>query len=164
MKNRYLFFTLLTISGGCFTKTDKIDFFIPKGYTGNCVIVYNCKDGIYPPLENGIKQIMVPASGIAKMKEKVFYGEIKYRYFIFDRNRELKVYQSFQVPTSDSFYVGPGTTITNSSIDSNQKGTEKISAFVFYVHKIGDTIPSNYNDSWINDTLAKQAKINEHFN
>ncbi len=166
MKNKYLIFLLFAISESCHSNVDKIDFILQEGFHGDCVIIYSCKDGITPMKENGIKQITVPASGIVKLKENIFYGEIKYRYFIGDRNKgyiELKNYNSFQVPVTDSFYVGPGTSVNEFSTDSNKYMSENQSAFVFYVHKLGDTLQSNHDNLWIRDTLINQAKINAHF-
>jgi hypothetical protein len=167
LKNKYLYFLFIAISEGCLSNADKIDFFFPESFHGDCVIIYNCKDGITPMKKNDIKQITVPASGIVKLKESIYYGEIKYRYFIADRNKnyiQLKTYESFQVPVSDSFYVGPGTSINEFSIDSNTQKSEKQSAFVFYVHKLGDTLPSNHYNLWIRDTLINQLRINVHYN
>jgi hypothetical protein len=165
MEKRYFLYLFLVFAGGCTSGADKIDFFLPKGFTGNCVVMYECKDGISPSKKDGIKQIQVPSTGIIKLQEKIIYGEIKYRYFIGNNKDyvELKTYQSFQKPSSDSFYVGPGTTITVSSVDGNGKKGEKQSAFVFYVHKLGETISANYSDSWITDTLQSQVKINESY-
>lgn len=166
MEKKYFLYLFLVFTEGCISSADKIDFFLPKGFTGDCVVMYECKDGISPSRKEGIKQIQVPSTGIIKLQEKISYGEIKYRYFIANNNKdyvELKTYQSFQTPSLDSLYVGPGTTITVSSIESNGTKSGKQSAFVFYVHKLGETIPSNYSDSWIRDTLLGQVKINESY-
>ena len=149
-KNNYLFFILLVSLVSCFSKTDKIDFLFPKGFKGNCLIIYNCKDGVTPVQKNGRKQINVPSSRIIKLKEEIKYGEIDYRYFMVqdnENNIQLKVYQSFQIPILDSFYVGPGTAITHFVFDSTNKKTENQSAFIFFIHKLGETIPSNYSDT-----------------
>jgi hypothetical protein len=165
MRKRYFLYLFLVFAGGCTSSADKIDFFLPKGFTGNCVVMYECKDGISPSKKDGIKQIQVPSTGIIKLQEKISYGEIKYRYFIANNKDyvELKTYQSFQSPSSDSFYIGPGTTMTDFSVDKNGEKSKKQSAFVFYVHKHGETISANYNDSWIKDTLRSQVKINESY-
>ena len=110
-----LFYILISLVS-CFSQADKIDFFFQKGFKGNCIIIYNCRDGISPVQKNGRKQIDVPISRIVKLKEEIKYGEIDYSYFMRGDNEEyihLKEYQSFQIPTLDSFYVGPGTAITH---------------------------------------------------
>jgi len=145
---------------------DKIDFLLPRAFRGSCVIIYGCRDGKSPIENNGRKKIEVPQSGIVKLKEEIKYGGIDYRYFMAvddEKYIELRAYESFQVPKSDSFYVGPGTAITHFAFDSSYKKTQSQSAFVFFVHKFGDSITSNYSDTWIEDTLANQLKINKRF-
>jgi hypothetical protein len=143
---------------------EKIDFLLPRAFTGSCVVIYGCRDGEFSVEKNGRKKIKIPPSGIVKLKDEIKYGGIDYRYFMAEDDEkyvELRAYESFQVPNSDSFYVGPGTAITHFSFDSSYKKPQSQSAFIFFVHKVGDSITSKYSDAWIEDTLANQLRINK---
>ena len=75
----------------------------------------------------------------------------------------LNVYSSFERPTKEDYYIGPGTVLSVTDNNSVKNIKLQQSAYVFYVHKLGENIPKNYSDSWIEDTLRQQIKINNTF-
>lgn len=67
--------------------TDGI-YLIPKGYTGEVVIVYDQPDGLMPELENGLYVFRIPENGIMKVKPPLVEGIVEHSYFYVDENNE----------------------------------------------------------------------------
>lgn len=65
--------------------TDGI-YLIPKGYTGDVIIIFDQPDGIVPEIESGFYLYKIPKDGILKVKTKGVTGYVNKSYYYIDEN------------------------------------------------------------------------------
>lgn len=79
---------LLLANSSCrSTPTDGI-YLIPKGYTGDVIILFNQPHGVIPEIESGYNVYKIPEDGILKVKTKGIRGIVNLSYFYVDKNNE----------------------------------------------------------------------------
>lgn len=59
-------------------------YLIPKGYTGEVVILFDQPDGIVPEVEDGLFVYKIPEDGMLKVKAKRYKGIVNVSYFYVD--------------------------------------------------------------------------------
>ena len=65
-------------------------YLIPKGYTGDVIILFNQPDGVVPEVENGLYVYKIPENGILKVKIKGRTGIVNKSYYYVDKNNEMQ--------------------------------------------------------------------------
>ncbi len=159
-KYKLFFLSLISLFiASCSNSVDKVDYYLPSEFSGNVVVLFNCKDGIKPTIIDGRSQIDIPANGVVRIKKKITFGEVDYKFYLkTEDSLELKIHQSFEKNILEKKYVGPGSVVTVYENFQKQNLENEQSAYIFYVHNKNDTVPLNYNDRWIEDTLRHQLK------
>jgi len=56
-------------------------YLIPKGYTGEVIILFDRPDGVVPEVEDGLSVYKIPANGVLKIQNKGFTGIVNLHYF-----------------------------------------------------------------------------------
>lgn len=93
---QFLFgFLLLTlVNSSCSLKSTPSNgiYLIPKGYTGDVIILFNQPDGVIPEVENGLYVYKIPNDGILKVQTPGVPGIVSKSYYYIDvSNRRQRI-------------------------------------------------------------------------
>ncbi len=75
-------------------------YLIPKGYTGDVIILFNQPDGVVPEVENGLYVYKIPENGILKVKTKGYKGIVNKSYYYEDENNERQEIEYLRITGS----------------------------------------------------------------
>lgn len=76
--------------------TDGI-YLIPKGYTGDVIIVFAQQNGVSPDVENGRYVYRIPSNGILRVKTKGITGFVDTSYYYVDENGARQKIEAIRV-------------------------------------------------------------------
>lgn len=100
--------TMLIVSSGFFFKYPRNGIYlIPKGYTGDVIILFNQPDGVVPEVENGLYVYKMPENGILKVKIKGYAGIVNKSYYYVDENNERQEIKYLRITGSTDIYGKP---------------------------------------------------------
>lgn len=100
--------TMLIVSSGFFFKYPRNGIYlIPKGYTGDVIILFNQPDGVVPEVENGLYVYKMPENGILKVKIKGYAGIVNKSYYYVDENNERQEIKYHRITGSTDIYGKP---------------------------------------------------------
>ena len=78
-KSKYLLGLILPLFVSC--SPQRTDYYLPKGFTGDVAIIYDCKDGQDIQIKGGRKQIYIPDSGVVLLKSYFKDGGLEERFY-----------------------------------------------------------------------------------
>lgn len=76
--------------------TDGI-YLIPKGYTGDVIILFNQPDGVTPDVESGLYVYKVPEDGILKVQTRGVTGIVNNSYYYVGEGNERQKIEYLRV-------------------------------------------------------------------
>ena len=92
------FIIAVLLNNACFFKYPRDGIYlIPKGYTGDVIILFNQSDGVIPEIENGLFVYKIPEDGILKVKTKGYTGIVNQSYFYVDNNNQRQMIEYLRV-------------------------------------------------------------------
>jgi hypothetical protein len=77
LDNQYELFNYLFVS----CSPQRTDYYLPKGFTGDVAIFYDCKDGQDVQIKDGRRQIVIPDSGVVLLKSPFKDGGQEERFY-----------------------------------------------------------------------------------
>jgi hypothetical protein len=78
-KSKYLLGLILLLFVGC--SPQRTDYYLPKGFTGDVAIIYDCEDGQDIQIKDGRRQIYIPDSGVVLLKSHFKDGGLEERFY-----------------------------------------------------------------------------------
>lgn len=72
-------------------------YLMPKGYTGEVVILFGQPDGVVPEVEDGLFVYKIPKDGVLKVKTKGYTGIVNLQYFYVDGDGQREPIKSLRI-------------------------------------------------------------------
>jgi hypothetical protein len=82
-------------------------YLIPKGYTGEVIIIFDQPDGVAPEVEDGLFVYKIPVDGLLKVKAHRYKGIVSQSYFYVDREGQREQLKYLRITGSDDINGRP---------------------------------------------------------